>query len=151
MRRMWIPAVLAAAAALFGCQQHRGQALAAEGSQPAIGNPVGPVPGPDVAMPLPENPYAHDKVALAEGKKLFARFNCSGCHGDHAGGGMGPSLRDEAWMYGGSGADIFSTIAEGRAHGMPAWGTKLTQDQIWKLAAYIQSMRTPEEPEPPTP
>ncbi len=50
---------------------------------------------------------------------------------------MGPSLRDPDWMYGSSECHVFSSIAEGRAHGMPAWGTKLPQDQIWKLVAYI--------------
>ena len=64
---------------------------------------------------------------------------------------MGPSLRDEDWIYGGSAPDVFSSVAEGRAHGMPAWGTKLNQQQIWELVAYIKTMRTPREPEPPTP
>jgi cytochrome c oxidase cbb3-type subunit 3 len=32
---------------------------------------------------------------------------------------------------------------------MPAWGTKLTEDQVWKLVAYIKSLRTPAEPNPP--
>jgi mono/diheme cytochrome c family protein len=34
---------------------------------------------------------------------------------------------------------------------MPAWGTKLPADQVWELVAYIKSMGTPNEPEPPTP
>jgi cytochrome c oxidase cbb3-type subunit 3 len=32
---------------------------------------------------------------------------------------------------------------------MPAWGTKIPEEQIWKLVAYIKSMRTKEEPDPP--
>jgi cytochrome c oxidase cbb3-type subunit 3 len=62
---------------------------------------------------------------------------------------MGPILRDVDWIYGASDAQVFSSIAEGRAHGMPAWGTKLTEDQVWKLVAYIKSLRTPAEPNPP--
>jgi cytochrome c oxidase cbb3-type subunit 3 len=62
---------------------------------------------------------------------------------------MGPSLRDSTWLYGGSDADIYASIAEGRANGMPAWGTKLAADQIWQLVSYIQSLRTPNEPERP--
>jgi Cytochrome C oxidase, cbb3-type, subunit III len=57
-------------------------------------------------------------------------MNCSGCHGEHAGGGMGPSLRDVDWLYGGADAQVFDSIAHGRANGMPSWGTKLDQDQI---------------------
>lgn len=146
-----LAAAAAAVIVLAGCDAHRNEALAAEGAQPPMANPVGPVPGPDRALPLPANPFANDAVARAEGHQLFARYNCSGCHGDHGGGGMGPSLRDEDWIYGGSDADIFSSIAEGRAHGMPAWGTKIPAVQVWQLAAYIKSMRTPNEPEPPTP
>ena len=62
---------------------------------------------------------------------------------------MGPSLRDSSWIYGGSNPHIFSSIAEGRAHGMPAWGTRIPDQQIWQLVAYIRSLRTPNEPEPP--
>jgi len=62
---------------------------------------------------------------------------------------MGPSLRDPVWIYGSSDAHIFDSIAEGRAHGMPAWGTQIPQEEIWQLVAYIKSMRTPNEPEAP--
>jgi cytochrome c oxidase cbb3-type subunit 3 len=88
---------------------------------------------------------------MGEGRQLFIRFNCSGCHGGRAGGGMGPSLRDVDWLYGSSDAQLFSSIAEGRAHGMPSWHTRLTADQIWKLVTYIKSLRTRNEPQaPPT-
>jgi cytochrome c oxidase cbb3-type subunit 3 len=100
-------------------------------------------------MPVVTNPYAGDAAALAEGRRLFVWFNCAGCHGDHAGGGMGPSLRDSTWIYGNGDRHVFASIAEGRANGMPAWGTKLPREQIWKLVAYIRSLRTPDEPSPP--
>lgn len=128
------------------CQSPR---AAPNGALPPISNPVGPVPGTltqplKVASPLHGNP-----VAATRGQQLFLRYNCAGCHGDHGGGGMGPSLRDEAWLYGNKDSDIFSSIAEGRAYGMPAWGTKLPESQIWELVAYIQSLRTDGEPEKP--
>ena len=56
---------------------------------------------------------------------------------------MGPSLRDETWIYGNQDSQIFDSIAQGRSKGMPAWGTKIPEDQIWQLVAYIKSMRTP--------
>ena len=142
-----IPLVLAMFA-LAGC---RGPAIevAAEGIAPPIGTPVGPVPGAPIASVPRTNPYQQDAVALAEGRNLFEAYNCAGCHGDHAGGGMGPSLRDENWIYGSTDAQVFNSVAEGRANGMPAWGTKLPEAQIWKLVAYIKSLRTPKEPEPP--
>ena len=112
--------------------------------------PVGPVPG---AMPpgqYPTNPFANDPVALQDGRRLFNWYNCSGCHGGHAGGGMGPSLRDPVWLYGNRDDQIYESIAQGRSNGMPAWGSKIPQQQVWELVAYIKSMGTPQEPEPPT-
>ena len=66
-------------------------------------------------------------------------MNCVGCH-SHGGGGMGPPLMDDEWRYGGRIDQIVASIAEGRPNGMPAWRTKLTDDQIWKLAAYVRSL-----------
>ena len=123
--------------------------VAAAGGTPPIGIPVGPIPGSPIQMTPRENPYGQEQVVLSEGRRLFQSYNCAGCHGDHAGGGMGPSLRDQDWIYGGSSAQVFNSIAEGRAHGMPAWGTKLPEDQIWKLVAYIKSLRTSKEPDSP--
>lgn len=135
---------------LTGC--HTGPTEAAElGSPPAVEVPVGPVPGPGQESSMPVDPYQGNTVALAEGRQLFVQYNCYGCHGGHGGGGMGPSLRDQAWIYGSSDARVFDSIAAGRAHGMPAWGTKIPRDQIWKLVAYIKAMGTPLEPAPPPP
>src|SRR6476620_11008608 len=110
---------------------------------------VGPIPGPEQDETGPANPYASDRTATSEGRQLFVSFNCSGCHGGRAGGGMGPSLRDVDWMYGNGDAQIFNSIADGRAHGMPAWQLQLTNDQIWKLVSYIKSLRTRNEPQAP--
>jgi cytochrome c oxidase cbb3-type subunit 3 len=123
--------------------------LAAAGALSNSAFLIGPQPGADRNIARPTNPYAGNTAVLGEGRKLFNWYNCSGCHGDHAGGGMGPSLRDSLWYYGGDDASIFASITEGRQHGMPAWGAKLPQDQRWKIVAYIKSLRTPNEPDPP--
>lgn len=122
---------------------------APEGAAPPIGIPVGPVPGGPIQAKAISNPYGQDPVILADGRRLFVSYNCAGCHGGHAGGGMGPSLRDQDWIYGSSDAQIFNSISEGRGKGMPAWGTKLPEDQIWRLVAYVKSLRTSNEPDPP--
>jgi len=113
-----------------------------------VRTPVGPVPGPVDEIARPNNPFA-DAMSRQAGRRLFNQFNCSGCHGDHAGGGMGPSLRDAVWRYGAADAQVFMSISDGRSQGMPAWGAALTDEQIWKIVTYIKSMRTPDEPEPP--
>ena len=85
------------------------------------------------------NPYANDMSAIKEGHELFVNMNCAGCHGYDLKGGMGPSLVDTYWRYGGSPADIYKSIFEGRPQGMPAWGRSIPSVEIWKVVAYIQA------------
>lgn len=122
---------------------------AAAGGLPAVSTPVGPVPGPGEASTRNPNPFRDDPSVLQEGRRLFVMYNCAGCHGGHAGGGMGPSLRDPDWIYGKDDAHVFDSIVEGRAHGMPAWGVRVPEQQAWKLVSYIHSLGTSSEPEPP--
>ena len=153
MRRSRRAAGMIGAAALFllaaGCHKKHVHA-ASMGAPPVSTIPVGPVPGsPHNFWPMPANPYQGNAMALMQGRQLFVQFNCSGCHGGHGGGGMGPSLRRRYFRYGHSSAHIYSSISEGRGLGMPAWGTKVPQNDIWKLVLYIKSLRTPQEPDPP--
>src|SRR5436305_5845762 len=83
--------------------------------------------------------YDNNAPAIAEGQQLFSQMNCVGCH-SHGGGGMGVALMDDEWRYGGRIDQIATSIAEGRPNGMPSWRSKLTDDQIWKLAAYVRSL-----------
>lgn len=152
MPRAALIGTLAASAVIAaGACDMRPEGMPPAGARPPIRVSVGPVPGPaDTAMaPTPGNPLAGRDDARTDGRRLFVQFNCAGCHGGHGGGGMGPSLRDPEWIYGNSEGHIFDSIAAGRANGMPAWGTHLPSEQIWKLVAYIQSMRTDDEPQPP--
>lgn len=119
------------------------------GSEAPVPTAVGPVPGNTAPAHQRRNPYAGDPVALQDGQRLFNWYNCSGCHGGHAGGGMGPSLRDETWIYGNRDDQIFDTILQGRANGMPSWGTKIPEAQIWQLVVYVKSLGTAQEPDPP--
>ena len=111
----------------------------------------GVVPGihANVAYGNLVNPYVGQVAAERDGRRLFLAYNCVGCHGGRAGGGMGPSLRDSSWAYGESDADLYATIVEGRPAGMPTWGGRIPPDQIWKLITYIRTLRTPAEPDPP--
>jgi cytochrome c oxidase cbb3-type subunit 3 len=129
-----------------GCNSGPASAPASAASASKI--PVGPIPGAQPAHYEP-NPLAGNPGALQDGRRLFLWYNCYGCHGGHGGGGMGPSLRDDVWIFGGHSQQIFDSIAQGRGNGMPAWGSKIPQEQIWQLVAYIKSMRTPQEPAPP--
>ncbi len=67
-------------------------------------------------------------------------YNCIGCHAN-GGGGIGPPLIKQQWIYGGEPANIFDTIVKGRPNGMPAWGDRIPEYQIWQIVAYVRSMK----------
>ena len=85
-----------------------------------------------------KNPFEGKPEAIKEGDKVFDA-KCSECHMDGT-GGAGPNLTDDTWVYGGSDAEVFETIAFGRKGGMPSWKRELGEDNIWKVIAYIRSI-----------
>jgi cytochrome c oxidase cbb3-type subunit 3 len=113
-----------------------------------IGETVPAGESPDTIWPGDSSPppldaraklYDNNAPAISRGQQLYTQMNCVGCH-FHGGGGMGPPLMDDQWRYGGRIDQIAASIAEGRPNGMPAWRNKLTDDQIWQLAAYVRSL-----------
>ena len=83
--------------------------------------------------PTPEHErYTENAFQTGEGKRLFAWFNCSGCHAN-GGGGMGPPLMDDRWIYGSEPQNIYATIVEGRPNGMPSFRGKVPDSQVWQL------------------
>ncbi|MGH7489566.1 MAG: c-type cytochrome [Gemmatimonadaceae bacterium] len=86
------------------------------------------------------NPYEGDKKATATGAQLFIAYNCLDCHGADGSGAVAPSFQDGRWHFGGSPAEVFESIYQGRPDGMPAWGGRITNDQIWMLTAYVRSL-----------
>jgi mono/diheme cytochrome c family protein len=89
---------------------------------------------------LIRNPYEGDNNATATGAKLFIAYNCLDCHGAEGSGAMGPSFQDGRWHFGGTPGEVFESIYEGRPDGMPSWGGRITDDQIWMLTAYVRSL-----------
>jgi len=96
-------------------------------------------PGPTLVSDTSEGYFDDNAYGTTEGQILFDQMNCSGCHAN-GGGGMGPPLMDDEWTYGSLPSQIFSSIAEGRSNGMPAWKYRLTNQQIWQLVAYVRSL-----------
>lgn len=83
--------------------------------------------------------FEENAYHVSQGQRLFTWFNCVGCHA-HGGGGSGPPLMDDQWIYGGSIENIVATIKEGRPNGMPSFRGLIPEDQVWELAAYVRSM-----------
>jgi cytochrome c oxidase cbb3-type subunit III len=70
---------------------------------------------------------------------MYNQFNCSGCH-FQGGGGIGPALMDDRWIYGNAPNNIFATIVEGRPNGMPSYRGRIPEQQVWHLVTYVQSL-----------
>jgi cytochrome c oxidase cbb3-type subunit III len=105
------------------------QSVAVSDLHPGGGAP--PTPG--------KTPDEMNAYALAEGKRLYSAYNCVGCHAN-GGGGMGPALIDDEWLYGHEADQIFHSILEGRPNGMPSFRGKIPDAHIWELAAYVRSL-----------
>jgi cytochrome c oxidase cbb3-type subunit 3 len=97
------------------------------------------LPGHTAAPPNVLNPYEENAYAVSEGKRLYGWYNCSGCHAN-GGGGIGPPLMDQRWIYGSEPQNIHETIIEGRPNGMPSFRGKIPDYQVWQLVAYVRSM-----------
>lgn len=86
------------------------------------------------------SPVVDDPDAAYRGMGYFNQFNCIGCHAPNGAGGMGPSLSNSSFKYGGDPENIYLTIVQGRPMGMPAFGSILPDSVIWDLAAYVRAI-----------
>lgn len=95
---------------------------------------VPPAPATKVALTDPAFPtYSDTSDEVAEGARLFGYQRCAECHSD-AGVILGA---------GNGNIDVIATaIRDGRAGGMPAYGGKLTDAQIWQIAAFVKALDT---------
>lgn len=142
MRRFAVALLVLAVAAALACERETRHytelpAAADRGTQVRLTSlqPGQPLPMPDV-----QSPYQYNAWGIAQGKRLYSAYNCSGCHGIMGGGSIGPALIDNKWIYGSRPDQIFSTIAQGRPDGMPSFGGHIPDQQIWQLVAYVESM-----------
>ena len=83
-----------------------------------------------------------DKTMVAQGSAIFQQ-NCALCHGKDGKGMISagaPNLTDNIWLYGGDRETVRNTLRYGRAGVMPQWETKLGNERIMLLAAYVYSL-----------
>jgi cytochrome c oxidase cbb3-type subunit III len=141
MTGRWLVVVGVAFAVAAGCQREQRRFTEAS---PASGMPQtirlsdlqpGGTP-PRVQM---QSAYDENAWAISQGKRYYEAFNCVGCHA-HGGGGMGPPLMDDEWIYGSDPANIFATIVEGRPNGMPSFRGRIPTAQVWQITAYVRSL-----------
>ena len=76
---------------------------------------------------------------VAAGKQRYETL-CVSCHGPEGLGNPAlgaPNLADRVWLYGGSFANVATSIRDGRAGVMPAWRSRLSDDQARLIAAWV--------------
>lgn len=102
-----------------------------------------------MAMNVDENTATlmTDASDLSKGGELF-EVNCVACHGPQGGGNIGPNLTDNAWVYGYEIGNLFKTIKNGTANGMPEHASKLNPVQIQQVASYVLSLDEVDGKEP---
>jgi cytochrome c oxidase cbb3-type subunit 3 len=65
---------------------------------------------------------------------------CVACHGVDGRGNRAlgaPDLTDSTWMYGGDFSRVAESIRDGRTGVMPAWGQRLSTDELRLIAAWV--------------
>jgi len=103
-----------------------------------------------------KSPYTDYESVAADGRKVYLAAGCNGCHG-MGGGGMGPPLTNQIWVYGKDDDTLFRVIALGsdelQKQGykrigsetvvgpMPPFGEIVkSDDDMWKIIAFIRSV-----------
>lgn len=88
------------------------------------------------------NPFAKSADAVLEGRKIYLKYGCSGCHGRGGGGGMGKPLIDDEWKFGSDDDTLFKLVrGEIPQQTMPnVIGKSLTDDEVWKVLLFVRSV-----------
>lgn len=92
------------------------------------------------------NPLSGDPKAIEEGMALFRGGFCGNCHGMNAnGGGRGAPNAANLQKYKRGYTAFLKTVKEGYKT-MPAWGAgpELTDEQLNKIGAWLESIAKPE-------
>lgn len=144
---------------------HDGRAAFLDWRAEQTGESVDKLEHEDAELSTTHNPFnaRTDVAAVRRGAVLF-KYHCARCHGDDA-RGHGPAVlpdhsandfhtfgqRFAATIHGGAPRRWFKVITNGTGDqvkypdeppgpAMPAFGDKLTREQIWLLITYLQSL-----------
>jgi mono/diheme cytochrome c family protein len=124
---------------------------------------MAPVSAPEIAPPPPaplptpapttaahqSSPDRLNGAQLTQAATLYAK-NCQGCHlatggGDphHRKDGI-PDFTDPSWMETASADTLTASIENGKGRVMPAFGSKLSDDEIRLLVRYVGNLGSPD-------
>lgn len=84
---------------------------------------------------------------LKRGAVVFEE-NCAACHLEKGQGDIGPNLTDAYWIHGDGEVEfLYKMVLEGyEDNGMPAWSEVLTQEDIWAVVSFVETMKNTNEP-----
>ena len=98
-------------------------------------------------VPIPPRPQV-TAGEIAQGKLLF-QGHCGGCHGPEGGGARGPNLARPKLRHATGPQSLFLVIDLGIEGTEMPGGWQLHDREIWKIAAYVESLgQTKPEPLP---
>ena len=89
------------------------------------------------------HPAIGNREAIAEGEKLYNE-TCTACHGkDGTGGELGPPVAAQNRRYlRRTDQEVFDAIKSGiQGTQMPPFTGQFTEDQVWRVTAYIRGLR----------
>ena len=89
-----------------------------------------------------KNPYSGDKEAQAQGRAAYDQW-CAACHLADGTGRIGSNLTDAQVTYPRVANDIgmFEVVYAGASGAMQAFGARLTQDEILRLMAFMETLK----------
>jgi cytochrome c oxidase cbb3-type subunit III len=89
----------------------------------------------------PVNPFQGNPEAVRDGESLYAQ-HCTGCHGPNGSAGeIGPAIASgDRADFGANDGQVFNTTKNG-VPGTPMAPQKLSDDEIWKITAFIHALR----------
>jgi mono/diheme cytochrome c family protein len=131
---------------LTGCGIFKKSAIEEEAEVTEALEEVAPDPKPSVTPSTPPSRPIDPVISaggisaadLDQGQMLYSR-QCGGCHGARGEGRMGPNLTDEYTLYGGTISAIQNVIKNGHG-GMPAFGGRMSDTDIFRIANYVNSI-----------
>lgn len=90
-----------------------------------------------------ENPYKGQEEAIEDGEKIYNRI-CAACHLKDGTGRIGPNIVDDKYRYPQMSTDKgkFEIIYAGGAGAMQAFGRRYTQDEILRVMAYLEELKS---------
>ena len=94
----------------------------------------------------PTNPLSGNEGAIREGRSWY-RNVCSVCHGGKADGAGDRGTAADLRVFNKGFRRFMQTVKEGKNTGrtmtMPAWGGVLSEEQIYQIAAYLETLALP--------